>query len=197
MYSPDDQTVISYLVFTDLNLSDEPMTGMLDTDSPDSGDSPATEGSGEAFMPDLPVLTQAADWSMDNVPTDTLTTILSDDSDQSQESLVEDQPDQQLDPTGLGSVENAVEQFQLANAQLFEEELPPPPPPPLEQEDAEQTQEPSEEDSTESLKRIQQMSLELTTVSEPTGQDGAQGNKMKNILSIVSIHPIILRFICE
>ncbi|XP_076129041.1 pre-mRNA-processing factor 39 isoform X1 [Alosa pseudoharengus] len=46
---------------TDLHLS-EPMTGMLDTNAPENGDSPPMQGSGDAFLPDL----QAADWTMSN-----------------------------------------------------------------------------------------------------------------------------------
>lgn len=53
--------------FPNLHLSDEPMTGMLDTDSPESGESPEMEGNGEDFLPDLPVLTHAAEWTMDQV----------------------------------------------------------------------------------------------------------------------------------
>uniref|UniRef100_A0A8C7D2Z2 Pre-mRNA-processing factor 39 n=1 Tax=Oncorhynchus kisutch TaxID=8019 RepID=A0A8C7D2Z2_ONCKI len=53
--------------FPNLHLSDEPMTGMLDTDSSESGDSPAMEGNGDGFLPDLPVLTHPAEWTMDQV----------------------------------------------------------------------------------------------------------------------------------
>ncbi|KAM4633350.1 pre-mRNA-processing factor 39 [Polymixia lowei] len=153
---------------TDLHLSDEPMTGMLDTDSPNSGDSPAMEGAGDAFLPDLPVLPQAAEWSLEQGPPDALTTILPEDSDLSQDALVEQQPDQQLNPTELGSVEKAVEQFQIASAQLFQEAQPPLPPQPTEE-----APQPPVEYTTESLEALQQ-NQEMTVEPEAVGQDGAQ-----------------------
>uniref|UniRef100_A0A3P8ZYS7 Pre-mRNA-processing factor 39 n=1 Tax=Esox lucius TaxID=8010 RepID=A0A3P8ZYS7_ESOLU len=105
---------------TDLHLSEQPMTGMLDTDSPVSGGSPAMEGNGDGFLPDLPVLTHAAEWTMDQVPPDNLTTVIHDsnsnsESDQSSPGVL--QRDQQSD---LGSVEQAVQHFQLASAELFQ-----------------------------------------------------------------------------
>lgn len=96
---------------------------MLDTESP------AMESNGDAFLPDHPVLGQAADWSMDQVAPEPITNILPEDSDASQDAPVEpQQPDQDMNSTGLGAVEKAVEQFQLASAQLFQEEQPPLPP---------------------------------------------------------------------
>uniref|UniRef100_A0A8C8ICF0 Pre-mRNA-processing factor 39 n=1 Tax=Oncorhynchus tshawytscha TaxID=74940 RepID=A0A8C8ICF0_ONCTS len=106
---------------TDLHLSDEPMTGMLDTDSPESVESPAMEGNGEDFLPDLPVLTHAAEWTMDQDPHN-LTTVIHDsdsESDQSSPEVIEQHQVQQSD---LGSVEQAVQHFQLASAELFQEE---------------------------------------------------------------------------
>ncbi|KAJ8009469.1 hypothetical protein DPEC_G00089200 [Dallia pectoralis] len=100
--------------------TDQPMTGMLDSDSPVSGGSPAMEGNGDGFLPDLPVLTHAAEWTMDQVPPDNLTTVIHDsssDSDQSSPEPVQQHQDQQSD---LGSVEQAVQHFQLASAELFQ-----------------------------------------------------------------------------
>ncbi|XP_023147789.2 pre-mRNA-processing factor 39 isoform X1 [Amphiprion ocellaris] len=106
---------------TGLQLSEDAITGMLDTESP------AMESNGDAFLPDLPVLGQAADWSLDQVAPEPLSNILPEDSDASQDAPGQEQ---QMNSTELGSVEKAVEQFQLASAQLFQEEQPPPPPPP-------------------------------------------------------------------
>ncbi|XP_071381113.1 pre-mRNA-processing factor 39 isoform X1 [Centroberyx affinis] len=156
---------------TDLHLSDEPMTGMLDTDSPNSGDSPAMEGAGEGFLPDLPVLAHAAEWSLDQVPPDTLTTILPDDSDVSQDALGQQQPNEELNSTELGSVEKAVEQFQLASAQLFQEEQPPLPP-----QNAEEAEQPSVEYTADSQESLQQ-SQEMTVEPAATEQDDTQGNQ--------------------
>ncbi|XP_071381114.1 pre-mRNA-processing factor 39 isoform X2 [Centroberyx affinis] len=161
---------------TDLHLSDEPMTGMLDTDSPNSGDSPAMEGAGEGFLPDLPVLAHAAEWSLDQVPPDTLTTILPDDSDVSQDALGQQQPNEELNSTELGSVEKAVEQFQLASAQLFQEEQPPLPP-----QNAEEAEQPSVEytaDSQESLQQSQEMTVEPAATEQDDTQDGTQAPQM-------------------
>ncbi|XP_021456569.2 pre-mRNA-processing factor 39 isoform X1 [Oncorhynchus mykiss] len=102
--------------------TDEPMTGMLDTDSSESGDSPAMEGNGDGFLPDLPVLAHPAEWTMDQVPPDNLTTVIHDtdsESDQSSPEVIKQHQDQQSD---LGSVEQAVQHFQLASAKLFQEE---------------------------------------------------------------------------
>ncbi|XP_071760150.1 pre-mRNA-processing factor 39 isoform X2 [Centroberyx gerrardi] len=161
---------------TDLHLSDEPMTGMLDTDSPNSGDSPAMEGAGEGFLPDLPVLAHAAEWSLDQVPPDTLTTILPEDSDVSQDALGQQQPNEELNSTELGSVEKAVEQFQLASAQLFQEEQPPLPP-----QNAEEAEQPSVEytaDSQESLQQSQEMTVEPAATEQDDTQDGTQAPQM-------------------
>ncbi|CAB1340004.1 unnamed protein product [Coregonus sp. 'balchen'] len=102
--------------------TDQPMMGMLDTDSSESGDSPAMEGNGEGFLPDLPVLTHPAEWTVDQVPPDNLTTVIHDtdsESDQSSPEVIKLHQDQQSD---LGSVEQAVQHFQLASAKLFQEE---------------------------------------------------------------------------
>ncbi|XP_062324560.1 pre-mRNA-processing factor 39 [Osmerus eperlanus] len=144
---------------TDLHLSDEPMTGMLDTDSPESGDSPAMEGTGDGYLPDLPVLTHAAEWSMDQVPPDTLTTVLPEDSDQSQDGLEQHQTHQRSEPSDLGSVERVVEQFHL-----FQEQ---------QQEHTEQV--PDAEESTDALKQ----GLEPTLGEEqtaPVAEDGSPAN---------------------
>uniref|UniRef100_A0A8C5GMD4 Pre-mRNA-processing factor 39 n=1 Tax=Gouania willdenowi TaxID=441366 RepID=A0A8C5GMD4_GOUWI len=89
------------------------------------------ESNGDAFLPELPVLGQAAEWSLDQVATVPSATILPEESDKPQNVLVQESP---AIPAELGSVEKAVEQFQLANAPLFEEPRPPlptePPAPP-------------------------------------------------------------------
>lgn len=159
---------------TGLGLSDDTITGMLDTESP------VMESNGDAFLPDLPVLGQAADWSMDQVAPGPITNILPDDSDASQDVPGQQQePDQQMNATELGSVEKAVEQFQLASAQLFQEEQPPPPPPPP------PPPQPTEEaehktESVESLQDNQEMSVE----PEAAVQDASQGNK-NNCIHII------------
>ncbi|XP_047430528.1 pre-mRNA-processing factor 39 [Mugil cephalus] len=136
---------------TGLQLSDDTITGMLDTESP------AMESNGDAFLPDLPVLGQAAEWSMDQVAPESLSNILPEDSDASQDVPgQEQQPSQEAKSTELASVEKAVEQFQLASAQLFQGEQPPPPP--LPQEEAE-TQQPNQE---------------MGVAPEPPLQDGIQ-----------------------
>ncbi|XP_072539802.1 pre-mRNA-processing factor 39 isoform X2 [Salminus brasiliensis] len=61
---------------SDLDISDEPMTGMVDTNTPDNGDSTAVEGAGDGFISDLPNITQDAQWPMDQVP-DTLAALAS------------------------------------------------------------------------------------------------------------------------
>ncbi|XP_071334958.1 pre-mRNA-processing factor 39 isoform X3 [Trachinotus anak] len=143
---------------TGLHLSDEIITGMLDTESP------AMESNGDAFLPELPVLGQAADWSMDQVAPEPLTNILPEDSDASQDAAgQQQQPNQQMNSTELGSVEKAVEQFQLASAQLFQEEQPSQP-----KEEAEQ---PSEH-NTEPVDS--QHSQEMSVDPEPSVQDGIQ-----------------------
>ncbi|KAM6954282.1 pre-mRNA-processing factor 39 [Aplochiton taeniatus] len=132
---------------TELTLSDEPMTGMLNSDSPESGDSSAMEGAGDGFHPNLPVLTHAADWSMEQVPPANFTTVIPGDSDHSLESLdLQQAQNQPLDPSELGSVEKAVEQFQIVSAQLFQEE----------QKTVAETQPPSEENGTESSENPQE-----------------------------------------
>uniref|UniRef100_H2MJR9 Pre-mRNA-processing factor 39 n=2 Tax=Oryzias latipes TaxID=8090 RepID=H2MJR9_ORYLA len=94
---------------TGQQLSRETVTGMLETESP------AMESNGNAFVPDLPVLGQGTEWSM-NQP-------LSENSDVAGQ-------EQHVNSSELGSVEKAVEQCQLASAQLLQEAQPPPPPPP-------------------------------------------------------------------
>ncbi|KAM4712680.1 pre-mRNA-processing factor 39 isoform 2-T2 [Anableps anableps] len=96
---------------------------MLDTEST------TMESNGNAFLPDLPA--QAADWSLDQVPPQPVANVVPEGSDSSLEGLGQEQQiNQQTNSSDLGSVEKAVEQFQLASASLFQEEHPPPPPPP-------------------------------------------------------------------
>ncbi|XP_070705327.1 pre-mRNA-processing factor 39 isoform X3 [Pempheris klunzingeri] len=148
---------------TGLQFSDDTNTGMLDTESP------AMESNGDAFLPDLPVLGQTADWSMDQVAPEPISNILPEDSDASQDVLGEQQqPNQHMSSTELGSVEKAVEQFQLASAQLFQEEQPPPPPPP---QPAEEPPQPSEH-KTES--EPQQYNEEMSVEPQDAVQDGSQ-----------------------
>ncbi|KAM9339446.1 pre-mRNA-processing factor 39 isoform 2-T2 [Symphorus nematophorus] len=149
---------------TGLQLSDDTITGMLDTESP------AMESNGDAFLPDLPVLGQAADWSMDQVAPESLNNILPEDSDASQDAPGQ-QPNEQMNSTELGSVEKAVEQFQLASAQLFQEEQPPPPPLPTE--DAEQPSEHRTE-SEESQQGSQEMNVDPDTAVQDGSQDGTE-----------------------
>ncbi|XP_066532185.1 pre-mRNA-processing factor 39 [Hoplias malabaricus] len=66
---------------SDLNLSDEPMTGMVDSDVPDNG---TLEGAGDGFIPDLPSLTHDSQWTMGQVP-DTLAAL------ENQQNLGQDQ----------------------------------------------------------------------------------------------------------
>ncbi|XP_069014620.1 pre-mRNA-processing factor 39 isoform X2 [Embiotoca jacksoni] len=148
--------------------TDDTITGMLDTESP------AMESNGDAFIPNLPVLGQAADWSLDQVAPEPLSNILPEDSDASQEAPEqEQQPTQQMMSTELGSVEKAVEQFQIASAQLFQEEHPPPPPPPpppaQPPEEAEQVAEP-----TEMEQESQEMSVEPEAAVPDGSQDGTE-----------------------
>ncbi|XP_010730217.3 pre-mRNA-processing factor 39 [Larimichthys crocea] len=139
-----------------LQLSDDAITGMLDTESP------AMESNGDAFLPDHPVLGQAADWSMDQVAPEPITNILPEDSDASQDAPVEpQQPDQDMNSTGLGAVEKAVEQFQLASAQLFQEEQPPLPPLPPQ---------PADEPEQPYVHKTEEMNLE----SEVAPQEGTE-----------------------
>ncbi|XP_030260886.1 pre-mRNA-processing factor 39 isoform X2 [Sparus aurata] len=153
---------------TGLGLSDDTITGMLDTESP------VMESNGDAFLPDLPVLGQAADWSMDQVAPGPITNILPDDSDASQDAPGQQQePDQQMNATELGSVEKAVEQFQLASAQLFQEEQPPPPPPPPPPPQPTEEEEHKTE-SVESLQDNQEMSVEPEAAVQDASQDGTE-----------------------
>ncbi|KAM9355390.1 pre-mRNA-processing factor 39 isoform 2-T2 [Pholidichthys leucotaenia] len=133
--------------------SDNTTTGMLDSESP------AMESNGDALFPDLPVPGQTADWSPDQVAPEPLSNILPEDSDASQEAMgQEQQQNQQMNSSELGSVDKAVEQFHLANAQLFQEQQPPPPPPPPLQPGAESA-------------GSQEMSVE----PESAEQDGSEG----------------------
>uniref|UniRef100_A0A8C3A622 PRP39 pre-mRNA processing factor 39 homolog (yeast) n=1 Tax=Cyclopterus lumpus TaxID=8103 RepID=A0A8C3A622_CYCLU len=118
-----------------MHLSDDAITGMLDTESP------AMESNGDAFLPDLPVIGQTADWSPDQVTPDPL----------------------EMDSSELGSVEKAVEQFQIATAQLFQVDQPPPPPQPAEEEER---PEPPAEHKTESGESEQDDGTEAPQVTE-------------------------------
>ncbi|CAN9507709.1 unnamed protein product [Ophioblennius macclurei] len=118
-----------------LHFSDEAITGMLDTESP------AMESNGDAFLPELPVLGQPADWTLDQVAPEPLSNILPEDSDASQDASA---LEQQLSSTDLGSVEKAVEQFPPPSAQLYQEEQQPPPPPPPPPQPAEEPEQPPE-----------------------------------------------------
>ncbi|XP_037606894.1 pre-mRNA-processing factor 39 isoform X1 [Sebastes umbrosus] len=155
---------------TGLRFSDDTVTGMLDTESP------VMESNGDAFLPDLPVLGQTADWSPDQVAPEPLTNILPEDSDSSQDAPEQEQsPDEQMNSTELGSVEKAVEQFQIASAQLFQEEQSPPPPPPPPQ-PAEQPEQPSEHkaESGESEQDSQEMTVEPEAAVQDGTQDGTE-----------------------
>lgn len=108
------------------------MTGTLDTDSSSSADSHAMEATGNGFLPDLPLLPPSDEWSLEPVrphePDSRHTAfVVPGDSDLSQDSSSE--PPREQNSPGLTSVEKAVEQFQLANAQLFQEEQQQPPQP--------------------------------------------------------------------
>lgn len=145
------------------HLSDDPITGMLDTESP------AMESNGDAF---LPVLSQTGEWSTDQVAPENLTSILPEGSVVSQDASVEQQlPNQQMNSTELGSVEKAVEEFKIANAQLFQEEQPPLPPLP-----PQPTEEQPSEDKAESAES-QQHSQEMTVEAEAAIQAGTQGKQ--------------------
>nr|XP_020459448.1 pre-mRNA-processing factor 39 isoform X2 [Monopterus albus] len=152
---------------TGLHLSDDTITGMLNTESPDM------ETNGDAILPDLPVLSQAAEWSPDQVAPEPITNILPEDSDVSQDAPGQQQhPDQQMNSTELGSVEKAVEQFQLASAQLLQDEQPPPPPQPPVQ--------PSEHsaDSVESPPQSQEMSIAPGDAVQDGSQDGTEASQV-------------------
>lgn len=134
-------------------------------------ESPAMESNGDSFLPELPVLGQAADWSMDQVAPEPLTNVLPQDSDSSQDVPGPQQPpEEQMNSSELGSVEKAVEQFQLANAQLFQAEQPPLPPQPAEE--AEQPSEPRTE-----YEESQQYSQEMSVEQEAAVNNGSQGNE--------------------
>ncbi|XP_068433346.1 pre-mRNA-processing factor 39 isoform X2 [Clinocottus analis] len=148
---------------TDLHLSDDTITGMLDTESP------VMESNGDAFLPDLPVIGQTSDWSPDQVTPEPMNNILPEDSDASQDApLQQRSPNEEMDSTELSSVEKAVEQFQIANAQLFQIEQPPPPPLPAEEE--ERPQQPAEQ-KTES----EESELDGPEMTVRPEADGSQG----------------------
>ncbi|XP_062267535.1 pre-mRNA-processing factor 39 [Platichthys flesus] len=149
---------------TDLPLSDNTRSGMLDTEST------AMESNGDAFLPELPVLGQTAEWSLGQVAPEPITTILPDDSDASQDGAGEPQQPPEMNSTGLGSVEKAVEQFQLASAQLLREEQPPQP-----TEEPEQPPQQPPEHNTESAEQEgQEMSVEPSAAVQDGSQDGAE-----------------------
>lgn len=135
------------------------------------------ESNGDGFLPDLPVLGQTADWSLDQVAPEPLTNILPEDSDASQDAPGEQHlPNQQMNSTELGSVEKAVEQFQIASAQLFQEEQPPPPPQPTEE----------GEQPSEHKPESQQDSQEMTVEPEAAAQDSTQGNAIVGVNLYIS-----------
>lgn len=136
------------LFSTGLGLSDDSPTGMLDTESA------AMESNGDAFLPDHAALSQTPDWSAGQVAPESITSILP----EHQDALGQ----QQQMNSELGSVEKAVEHFQLASAQLFEEAQPPLPPQP---EDAEKPSEPATE-SEEAEQGSQDMNLDPETAVE-------------------------------
>ncbi|XP_060947044.1 pre-mRNA-processing factor 39 [Limanda limanda] len=149
---------------TDLHLSDNIRSGMLDTEST------AMESNGDAFLPELPVLGQTAEWSLGQVAPEPLTSILPEDSDASQDGAGEpQQPAEEMNSTELGSVEKAVAQFQLASAQLLQEEQPPQP-----TEEPEQPPQQPPEHNAESMdaeQEGQEMSVEPSAAVEDGSQD--------------------------
>lgn len=121
---------------------------------------PSMEGNGDGYLPDLPVVAHNTEWSVDQVPSETLVNTMPTDSDLSQDAVEEQQlPNTELNSTELGSVEKAVEQFQPASDQVFQEEQPPVPPPvppqhmeaaePAEQESQDMAIEAAEPDDTQ------------------------------------------------
>ncbi|XP_029983884.1 pre-mRNA-processing factor 39 isoform X2 [Sphaeramia orbicularis] len=140
---------------TGLHLPEDPISGMLDSESP------AMESNGDGFLPDIPVLGQGAEWSLDQVAPETLSSMVTEDSDASQDA--QQQPDQQVNAT----VEKAVEQFQLASAQLFQEDQATPL-----QEPTGETDQQSE--SVESPQQSQDMNLETESTLKDGSQDEAE-----------------------
>ena len=142
------------------------MTGTLDTDSSSSGDSQAMEGAGNGFLPDLPVLPPPAEWSLDQVPPEpnSKSTVLPLDSQLSQDSF---HPQQEQMSPGLASMEKAVEQFQLANAQLFQAEQPPQP--------TEVAPQSPEVEAMAVPEQSTQQGQEIPVASAAVDQDGLQG----------------------
>ncbi|KAF7650998.1 hypothetical protein LDENG_00117130 [Lucifuga dentata] len=142
---------------TGLHHSDEPLTGMLDTNST------AMEENGDGY---LPVSSHTTEWSLGQVPPETLANMPTDSdlSQDSQDSLGQQQhPNHELNSTELESVEK----FQLTSGQLFQEEQPPPPPlPPQNTENPEQPP----ECTVESPQNCQEMTIE----PEATVQDATE-----------------------
>uniref|UniRef100_I3IWV1 Pre-mRNA-processing factor 39 n=1 Tax=Oreochromis niloticus TaxID=8128 RepID=I3IWV1_ORENI len=68
------------------------------------------ESNGDAFLPDLPVVGQATDWSLDQVAPEPISNVLPEDSDVSQDAMgQEQQPGQQMNSTDLGSATQVAE----------------------------------------------------------------------------------------
>lgn len=135
------------------------------------------ESNGDAFLPDLPVVGQATDWSLDQVAPEPISNVLPEDSDVSQDAMgQEQQPGQQMNSTDLGSVEKAVEQFQLANAQLFQEQPPPPPPPPPPPQPTEDAQQATEPVGSEPCS--QDMNIESESTGQADSQDGTEATQV-------------------
>ncbi|XP_034017499.1 pre-mRNA-processing factor 39 [Thalassophryne amazonica] len=141
--------------------TNEPSAGMLNMEPP------AMESNGNSLL---------QEWSLNQVPSGSLTTVLPEDSDMSQEaSEQQQQVTQQLKSTDLGSVEKVVENFQLDSAQLCPEEQPPLPPlPPLPPQEPEEIF-PPPENAAESFAMVAH-NQEMSAVVEATVQDGIQGD---------------------
>ncbi|XP_076016276.1 pre-mRNA-processing factor 39 [Genypterus blacodes] len=157
---------------TGLHLSEEPIKGMLDMNTA------AMEGNGDSFLPDLPAVGHNAEWSVDQVPSETLTNTVPSDSDLSQDAMAEQQlPNNEMNSTELGSVEKAVEQFQLASEPLYPEEQPPLPPlPPEHTEAAEETEQGSQDMAIEppELDDTQGLPAETETEAPQPTEDGME-----------------------
>lgn len=140
------------------------------------------EGAGNGFLPDLPVLPPSAEWSLEQVPPvpDALNTVLPGDSDLSQDSPEPPPPQQQREQAspGLASVEKAVEQFQLANSQLFQEEQQLPPLP------TEAAPQSPVVEPTAAPEECAQQIQEMPVAPEAAEQDGFQGN----LLLLATLH---------
>lgn len=97
------------------------------------------ETNGNAYLPAFPAEGQAAEWPAGQGSLEQLTSVMPEDSNPSQDAPGQEEQQQPMN-SELGSVEKAVEQFQLANAELFQAEHPPPPPPPPPTDETEQTE---------------------------------------------------------